>query len=375
MKLGELFVELGFKADTLKLKEFVKSIGDLNMSSIMAALGLGGMYAIVHRLMESAEDSALRIESFGQETGLSARKMQQWSTAAEMMGMKGDDVAASLRTLQSHLTGLKMGMDSTLLTPFAILNRVGAGITGQEDPFTLLQKVGSVIKNLTPDMRRLVIEQMGLSDSLLLVLNDMDKFNQLSKTQIAITDEQTISILKNRAAWVRTGNEWKVVLADIGATIAPALEKMGLFASMMVRLVHDSPAIQAALIAIGVGISAVAVALTAISIAGWISGLSELAIAIGLIATALALVVANIERIKDLTSGKTAWDWMGKLGLHDKIFSTALGLAGGTSSKNVTNTYNFKVFSNDPEEAANKVSEALRRMHSDAEYQSPLENK
>lgn len=378
MKIGELFVELGFKADSTKLKDFMQSIGDLNMSTILATMGLGGMYELVKKIMSVAENTAMGIDSFGQETGLSTKKMQQWSTAAEMMGAKGDDITASLRNIQSHLTGLKLGMDSTLLTPFAILNRVGAGITGQEDPFTLLQKVGLVINKLTPDMRRLVVEQMGLNDSMLLVLNNIDKFNRLARDQIYTTQEQTASILENRSAWIKVGKDWNTVFTDLGAILAPVLQKMALFLDSMIRIVHNSPMLQSALIAIGAGLSALALAMALPALIAFISGFGELALIVAAVAAGLTLIVMNLEKIKDMakyvTSGGPVWSAMGGAGLWNQILPASMGIIGGSSTKTTTNTYHFKVFSNDPDEAARKISEILRRVNNDAEMTSPVEN-
>ena len=51
MKIGELFVELGFHADTMKLKEFTSALGELSMSSVMSVLGLGTLYESVKKIM------------------------------------------------------------------------------------------------------------------------------------------------------------------------------------------------------------------------------------------------------------------------------------------------------------------------------------
>ena len=52
MKIGELFMELGFKADTMKLNEFVKSIGELNMSSVMAGAEVAALADMTKKLLE-----------------------------------------------------------------------------------------------------------------------------------------------------------------------------------------------------------------------------------------------------------------------------------------------------------------------------------
>ena len=92
MKIGELFVQLGFEADTMKLKDFVRSIGDLNMSSIMATGAWGEFANITKTLLEGTAGLAQEMRFFSTETGLSAQKMQSWSQLARQLGIEGDVV-------------------------------------------------------------------------------------------------------------------------------------------------------------------------------------------------------------------------------------------------------------------------------------------
>ena len=57
MKIGELFVELLFKSDNMKLKEFVNTIGELDLKSVSSAFGLSKLYDITKKIMEVGKEA------------------------------------------------------------------------------------------------------------------------------------------------------------------------------------------------------------------------------------------------------------------------------------------------------------------------------
>lgn len=64
MKLGELFFELGFKSDHMKLKDFGKAVSELNMSSILSAGSFGAMIHGAKELISMADEMAHGVNKF-----------------------------------------------------------------------------------------------------------------------------------------------------------------------------------------------------------------------------------------------------------------------------------------------------------------------
>jgi hypothetical protein len=364
MKIGEMFVQLGFRADQTKLKDFISAVGELNMQSVMSTLGIKGMYDTIWRIMDVAHETALGVHAFGAETGLSTKKMQQWSYFAEEMGVKSGEVEQSLRTLQSHLAGLKMGTDTSLLAPFAILNQIGAGITGEEDPFELLEKTGRALKNLAPEYRRMVVEQMGLSSSMLMVLDKLD--SEEWKNQVYVTREQTEALMQYHKIMTRLGVTFKMLMVDISRFLIPIVSGWMKIGQAVTEAIRAHQILLPIIIAVATWILMATGAL-----APWAVMLSAIVLAVGLIADNWERVADAIKKAGDAINPLKPMSPGGMFNPLGGLGIPALGLLGG-GNKNTTNTFNFKIFSNDPEEAARKTKETLRQAVGDADSQSPL---
>ena len=96
MKIGELIYNLVFESDTTKLNDFIKAVGTLDMSSIMGALGVGQLYEVTKKLLNSATATAMGLKTFESVTGLSALKMKSWSDVAEQAGVNAGAFESSI---------------------------------------------------------------------------------------------------------------------------------------------------------------------------------------------------------------------------------------------------------------------------------------
>ena len=365
MKIGELFVELGFHADQTKLTDFMHSIGELNMSSIMATMGLGGMYETIRKIMGVAEQTALGINTYGMETGMSTKQMQQWSAAAEAMGVKGDVVVNSLKSMQNHLTGLALGTDPTLLQPFAILNKFGAGLSGKESPSEVFEKISQVINKLPDGLRRIVTEEMGIDDSMLLILRDWNKFNELTKAEPFMTSEQRERLMEYHKEVSNLGHTWKTILGDIGSSIVPILEGWLKIAQGALDTLHANQWLVPVLTVV-VGLIALAVGL----LAPWSLAITAIVAGVGLLAKYWENINGWVENTYNKLKSMPILHQMDQLLniLGPSTWAHAPAIAGSSTS---TITNHFNVFSNDPDEAARKVAETMRRIHSEVTGQSP----
>jgi len=87
MKLGELFMTLGFDVDDKKLKEFdasVKSVAG-SMAKTVAVV-TGALYAI-DRFTAGTIRNATAMASFNNQTGLSTKELMRWQSAAQLSNL------------------------------------------------------------------------------------------------------------------------------------------------------------------------------------------------------------------------------------------------------------------------------------------------
>ena len=83
ISLMDFFLEIGIKADTLKLKDLVSTIGELNLKSTFTALGLGAMYEGLEKVMGVGVQTTLSLEKFHAVTGIAMKDGEQFAHLAE----------------------------------------------------------------------------------------------------------------------------------------------------------------------------------------------------------------------------------------------------------------------------------------------------
>lgn len=243
MKIGELFMELGFKADTMKLNEFVKSIGELNMSSVLAGSGVAALADMTKKLLEGTGELARDMRFFGTETGMSAQKMQSWSNLAKQLGMDGDQVASTLKHLQTAVTQTKLGnVDQGLMQAYSLLNTYGkAGIDLNQDYFTQIEKMRTGFQNINPDMRRTVANMAGMNDQMInfLLMSDQDWAKRNS--QPVMDDAQIQKMKEMNMEWAKLSQELAIIGNKFATDISPVIiETTRALVEMLVEIKNSS---------------------------------------------------------------------------------------------------------------------------------------
>lgn len=225
MKIGELFVQLGFEADTMKLKDFVRSIGDLNMSSIMATGAWGEFANITKTLLEGTAGLAQEMRFFSTETGLSAQKMQSWSQLARQLGIEGDVVAQTLKHLQTSKQQTMIGnVDQSLMQAYNLLNIYGeAGVDISQDYFTQLENIRKGLFNINPEMRRTITNLAGMSDQMIdfLLMEEKDWATRDKQPVIRTTDIERMKEMNME--WVKLTQQMTILGNQFAVEIAPVI--------------------------------------------------------------------------------------------------------------------------------------------------------
>lgn len=83
MNIGEFFVTLGVDAETMKVKDFVKSLSELPVEAVASIAALAGISFELTRIAEQAMAAAVGFEKFQNQTGLSGMELQRWQIVAQ----------------------------------------------------------------------------------------------------------------------------------------------------------------------------------------------------------------------------------------------------------------------------------------------------
>ena len=371
--IGSLFVQLGFNADKTKLNDFIKSIGELDMRSIVAGLGLKGIQETIEKIMDSASGAAKDMNNFGKATGLSTKNMQQFGNFAEQMGVSSDEAMSSVKGLQDSLTKIRMGEGN--IRPFALL-----GVSVTKDVWKTIDDIHKkMLDPRIPDaIKRTMIQEMGLSESMMTVLKASDAQWATIKDQMYMTESQIAGVQKYNAAMAKLAQSWRMVMQDAAAFLAPYIEKLAVFLTQFSDALHTSKKLRESLI------------LMSAIIAGIIVLFNPMLGAIALVIAGFAIWEKHAERIKKhlqpvIEGISKAKDFFGKaFGVvgenmktaHDRIMTNIapnLPLSTeGNKTSNQNNNVTFNITGADSKEIAKKISENMWWKNlGDAQFQDP----
>jgi hypothetical protein len=275
VKVGQLWFGLGFDVDSVKLNDVVQAIGKLNLNSVLAAVGVGGLVEGLKGIMEAGSALTEPLYKFNTETGLSAQRMQQWSEYAQKFGVGADVVSSSLSGLQKKMAAMQFG-DSSLLSGIYLLQQAGARISQADlnDPFSFLSKATEGLQKIKPELRTYVAGLLGLNDQLLLLKN----FNG-ADAMPAPTPEQIASIRQFNSSWTELGIILKQLTVDAAATFGPMLDGIAKATEWTIKLIEKSTTLQGVLGGLAIAFGAF-----------WVAALGPVGAAIFMLTSLLALI-------------------------------------------------------------------------------------
>lgn len=233
MKIGDLFVNLFFKADDTKLKDFIHNLGDLRMSSLLNTLGLAEMYEGIKKVMEIADRTALTINNFTGTTGQSAAELQQWSKVAQQVGQDASIVGNSVTHLMDSVTRLsKTGEGATFWQMLGIDPR------GFSDGFQLLLEVGKKIDGLSVNEKRFKLGLLGLDPGLIPVLDYIVHNQQELGRQLQNNEEQLALMQEHHRVISRLSADWNTLMTNIGSKLEPVVDFFLNIADSVIRIAN-----------------------------------------------------------------------------------------------------------------------------------------
>lgn len=119
--IGELFIELGVKADTETLKNVGNSIKGLRTNLLLVGAAFTGAIVGLDRFVNSSLKGVLALQNLNQQTGLSIEKLQQFQQAGQLsnLALNSDQIAQSIGNVQRSLAEISLGGGN--LAPFQLL--------------------------------------------------------------------------------------------------------------------------------------------------------------------------------------------------------------------------------------------------------------
>ena len=244
MKVAELFADLGFNIKNENLGQFINKLHTVDMMTVASAVGLGSVYYELQKITTQALDAALAINNFAVQTGLSGEQMQKWAAFAEKAGATGDDIKASLMSLQDAMAAIKLGGGNIM--PFQIL-----GISVDKSPFEVLMKVRALIKDMPMDLARVITSQMGINTATLMVLKNTKLSDDEIERQLFLTDQEVRNLDRLRQSVVGLEQTWRNAGQQIAAYLAPLIDGVVKFSNSFVALLKHSEAFQVFILLFG----------------------------------------------------------------------------------------------------------------------------
>ncbi len=254
MKIGELFMELNFKSDSTKLNDFIKMVGDLDMSSLLAATGLGGIYEALKNIMDIAGKAGMEMNKYTTITGMSAQQMDSWSKFAQQMGADGNLISDTFKKLQMDQQKTKTyGMSQDVSSGIGmVLNRTGVNLlkTYYGDVSKYYDAVREGIKGVDDASKRQILSLLGISEQNLLLMKQSDEVYAQRNKQATINTEEVQKLSEFWRLTVKTGQEIGTIFVHIGAGMTSLLTPVMKFVEGLAEALVKSRALQGVLLGI-----------------------------------------------------------------------------------------------------------------------------
>lgn len=337
MEIGEILVNLGFKADYGTLRDFIHNLGDLNIAALIGGGSLGLMVDQIKNIMESANQTALAINNFTGLTGLSSQELQKWDKTAQESGIAAGVMASSINTLQNDIESLTLTGEKG-----AAYGRLGIDPRNFKDTFDLLKAIltNPNFQNADSPLKKWYLDSLGVNEQMMLLIPNLDKVNN----QTTIGDDNLKSMKDFMYQATQLGLELKTLMGDIAALLEKSfVGDMLIGLDMMVKFLENTKL----LIPVLLIIAGIMGQIAATSIIAALANPVTAPFAVGAIATGGVLLGASL------------------LG----------ALTRNNDGSSITQHNSIQVSgSDDPQKTAKAIGDYIEKMHSDAEYQSPQYN-
>lgn len=223
MKIGELFVALGFDVDDNKLQGFNDGIKDARNSLLKLSAVTAGTLAAVNAFILNSSQAATGLRNFQEETGHSMRGLQEWQQAVIRTNPAAsiDTVTSSYRALAQSIADVTMGKGGG---EFAML---GLPDVRNMDVSEVLERLrANFSKNVQEWGYKQTIDlmnQVGFDPAMVTTLKlTREEFERLIDGKI-LSREKIDRLHEYNVAWSQFMADWKLFMSEVAGENAPAV--------------------------------------------------------------------------------------------------------------------------------------------------------
>lgn len=220
MKLGELFVSLGFKADNKKIADYSSSIDTARKGLFAIYAAAGTASAAVLKFTADAIESAWQLSNFSNQTGLSYEQLQKWQIMAGQAGVSSQNMATSIQGLQKNLAEIRLGKGN--VQPFQML-----GIDVMQDAFGVMDQLRDRVKGMDRMTATNFIQQMGFTPDMINLLTlTNDQLDKMRLNDTILSKGQVESLKSAGVAFQNMFRVMKYINSLIAVQLSPAIIKL-----------------------------------------------------------------------------------------------------------------------------------------------------
>lgn len=385
MKLGELFIALGFKGGP----EFLQVLDKAKIKTIAFANDLSKAVKSLDDMSAAAREHAYAMDLYEKTTGKSADELQNLSYQAAQFNVTQEELAETLRNIQQITTDVRLGRG--MPSAFPLL-----GIDPNQDPAQILAELQKAIKTLDAPTALNIASELGINEKMFYMLKMSTKGMEQLNKQYRITAQERSDLIKLNAEWQKFWFLLRQILTKFQASTAELQAKsikrfleianrIAEMASAFLKAMEASTALRIAVVALGIALTAAfapwLVLLSAVflvlediwtyfeggdsitgRIAEWIeknkileTGLINIKKIIDACVKAYEMLVKGAQKVgeyfgsKSVDSNALALEEQNKnrQWLFENDREAYMRQYGGSSNKNVSNTINNTFYSNE----------------------------
>lgn len=222
MKLGELFIKLGFDVDNAKLENFEKGVKSTAKKVLALKVAFAGAVYGLDKFVGGTVQGVAALKNINEQTGLSIELLQKWQKAGQLsnLALSAEQISGSIQNLQKSISDIKLGKGN--IGAFQML-----GIdANNKDAFQVLDKLRDRIGNLSPDVASNLISGLGLDPAMVSVLKlSREEFDRLGRNDF-LTEKGRNSILATGKAIKDLKLRFSALKDQIALQLSPILLKL-----------------------------------------------------------------------------------------------------------------------------------------------------
>lgn len=206
MKIAELFAEITLKGG----KETITSLKGILTNTTAVKAGLVAATAALYKMSDVARKTAMEMDVYQLNTGLSTIQLQKLSFQAAQAGVSMSELGGAIEHLQQINANARLGRGYP-----GVFTQLG--LTPGQDPVHQLNVIGRKLRELrsyNPDIAKNYADQLGLSDKIYYTL--LKGGNEQLNQQFILTNKEQQALVSLNKQW----NQFWYYIKQIGIKLS-----------------------------------------------------------------------------------------------------------------------------------------------------------